>query len=150
MEFTEKFIALIDILGFKNLVEQAEAGRGISLDRLLELRNKLGERRRPTWCPQSERRQADLDFCVSQVSDSVIVSAEILPAGAINLVSHCWGLVIHLLESGIMCRGYITRGPVFHTDEHFPVGTGYHCAYENEKCVTAFKREANERGTPFG
>lgn len=149
MEFTEKFIAFIDILGFKNLVEQAEAGRGMGLDRLLELRNKLGAKRRPAWCPQSQRRQADLDFCVSQVSDSVIVSAEISPAGAINLVSHCWGLVMQLLESGIMCRGYITRGPIFHTDEQFPIGTGYHRAYENEKYVTAFRREANERGTPF-
>jgi hypothetical protein len=148
-EFPEKFIAFIDILGFKNLVEQAEAGRGIGLARLLELRNKLGEERRPTWCPQSERRQDGLDFCVSQVSDSVIVSAEISPAGVINLVAHCWGRVMHLLESGIMCRGYITRGRIFHTSDHFPIGTGFHRAYEKEKDVAAFKLEANERGTPF-
>jgi hypothetical protein len=58
---------------------------------------------------------------------------------------------MHLLDSGIMCRGYITRGPIFHTHEHFPIGTGYQRAYEFEagKRVTAFKRDADERGTPY-
>jgi hypothetical protein len=47
-----------------------------------------------------------------------------------------------------MCRGYITRGPIHHTDTP-PNGPGCQEAYAKEKQVTAFKREADERGTPF-
>jgi hypothetical protein len=55
---------------------------------------------------------------------------------------------MRLLESGIMCRGYITRGRIFHTETQV-IGTGYQKAFENEGKVAAFKREADERGTPF-
>jgi hypothetical protein len=156
MEFTEKFIAFIDVLGFKKLVEAAEAGTGMRLDELRELLKCLGspeERNRfaksgPTACPQSAYRQRDLDFRTTQISDCVIVSSEVSPAGIINLVSHCWVAVFKLLERGVMCRGHITRGLIFYTDVEV-IGTGYQRAYENEGKVAAFKREADERGTPF-
>jgi hypothetical protein len=48
-----------------------------------------------------------------------------------------------------MCRGYITRGSIFHHGNQV-IGTGYQKAYKtSEYGVTAFKKEANERGTPF-
>jgi hypothetical protein len=40
------------------------------------------------------------------------------------------------------------RGPVYHTDEQI-IGSGYQKAYGREHHVTASKREADERGTPF-
>jgi hypothetical protein len=64
-QFADKFVAYIDILGFKALVAGAEAGGAMTLDRLLELQDNLGEKGRLNCCPQSERRQANLDFCVS-------------------------------------------------------------------------------------
>jgi len=66
----------------------------------------------------------------------------------INLVNHCYGAVMGLLVKGIMCRGYITRGTIFHDGEHV-IGTGYQKAFEGERNVRAFKLEADERGTPF-
>ncbi len=47
-----------------------------------------------------------------------------------------------------MCRGYITRGKIYHSDTQF-IGSGYQEAFDQESNVTAFKREADERGTPF-
>lgn len=156
MEFKEKFVAFVDVLGFKKLVEAAEAGTGMALTELLELLKKFGspeERNKfgkygPTVCPQSTYLQRDLDFRLTQISDCVIVSSEVSPAGVINLVNHCWGIVIGLLQSGMMCRGYIDRGPIFHMGSQV-IGTGYQKAYEKEGKVAAFRREANERGTPF-
>ena len=58
------------------------------------------------------------------------------------------GAVIQLLTKGIMCRGYITRGAVYHSDAQV-IGTGYQEAYRKEEGVTAFRRQADERGTPF-
>lgn len=155
-EFKEKFIGFIDILGFKRLVAESEAGKGFSLQEITELVGLLGsstarnhfERYGPTCCPQSQYLEKNLDFRLSQISDCVIVSAEISPAGAINLVSHCWGAVIRLLQKGVMCRGYISKGAIHHTDANF-IGTGYQNVLEAERQVSVFKRGADERGTPF-
>ena len=154
--FTEKFVAFVDVLGFKTLVTESERGTGMPLAELLELLQKLGdgtERARfeehgGGWCPMAPRIEKNLDFRVTQISDCVIVSSEVSPAGVINLVSHCWGAVIELLARGIMCRGYIKRGHVFHTERQI-IGSGYQEAYLAESKVSAFKREADERGTPY-
>ena len=156
VEFTDKFVAFVDILGFKQLVAAAESGTGMSLGELLEVAKKLGsvaDREAitvdgPTICPASRHIRRDLDFQLIQISDCVIVSSEVSPAGVINLVNHCWKAVIRLLQSGLMCRGYITRGSVFHEGTQI-IGTGYQKAYEAEGHVAAFKRHADERGTPF-
>ena len=156
MKFEDKFIAFIDVLGFKSMVKASESGAGMSLPELMECLSKLGtkkdeakyEQHGPTTCPQSKYAKRNLDFAVTQISDCVIVSSEVSPAGIINLVGHCWGAVIELLVCGIMCRGYITRGPVFHKDGQV-IGSGYQKAFESESSVSAFKLEADERGTPF-
>ena len=53
-----------------------------------------------------------------------------------------------LIRQGLLCRGYITRGSIYHVDGQM-IGTGYQKAYEKERNVAAFKREAGESGTPF-
>lgn len=154
--FSDKFIAFVDILGFKALVAAAEDGSGMALPELLELVALLGqgtERARfdqygPMTCPHAPHVERNLNFRVTQISDCVIVSSEVSPAGVINLVSHCWAAVIELLSKGIMCRGYIKRGNIFHTDTQV-IGSGYQQAFAAESQVAAFAREANERGTPY-
>ncbi len=154
--FKDKFIAFVDILGFKNLVDTAEVNAGLSLAQLRAFCSALDNpddraaivRYGPTICPESACIRRDLDFQATQVSDCVVLSAEVSPAGAINLVSHCWRAAMRLLTEGIMVRGYMTRGPIFHESNTF-MGTGYHKALKKERDVTAFKKEADERGTPF-
>lgn len=155
-EFKDKFIAFIDILGFKQMIEAAEKGTGRSLGEIDELCAELGgpknkarfEAHGPITCPQSARIQKGMDFEISQITDCAIVSAEVSPAGVMNLAHHCWVAAITLLTKGVMVRGYITRGKIFHEGMKI-YGTGYHDAYNREAGVTAFKREADEKGTPF-
>lgn len=154
--FRDKFIGYVDILGWKALVNAAESGTGMPLSLLLETLTVLGtqddsakiEKYGPIICPESTYIQRNLDFKLTQISDSLVVSSEVSPAGVINLIGHCWGAIIELLTKGIMCRGYITRGSIYHTDAQF-IGSGYQEAYRNEDQVTAFKRKADEKGTPF-
>lgn len=156
MKFEDKFIAFVDVLGFKSMVEASELGTGMPLPDLMTCLSKLGtkkdeahfEQYGPTTCPQSRCIQENLDFRLTQISDCVIVSSEVSPAGVINLVSHCWGAVIELLMHGIMCRGYITKGSIFHKEGQV-IGSGYQRAFESESGVSAFKLKADERGTPF-
>lgn len=156
MEYQEKFIAYVDILGSKKLVEDSEKGIGMSLSELMGLFKCLGtqddvlkfKKSGPTTCPASSYINHNLDFKLTQISDCVIVSSEISPAGIINLIAHCWKAVLKLLQKGIMCRGYITKGSIYHTETHI-IGSGYNEAVSKEKTVEAFKREADERGTPY-
>ncbi len=156
MKFQDKFVGFLDVLGFKTLVAAAEDGTGMSLSQLLDLLKILGspedrnfyEEHGPTTCPNSKHVQRNLDFRVTQISDCVIVSSEVSPAGVINLIHHLWATVLRLLENGLLCRGYITRGTVYHTDCQI-IGSAYQEAYVKEAKVDAFKRSADERGTPF-
>lgn len=155
--YTEKFIAFIDILGFKSMVEASQDDQA-RLDGLLALMSKLGsgseratfEQYGPICCPEAPLLARDLDYCVTQISDCVIISAEVSPAGLINLIDHCWKVTIRLLEEGIQCRGFVTRGLIYHTQNPSQVvGPGYQVAYGSERTVNAFKRRADEEGTPY-
>jgi hypothetical protein len=155
--FVEKFIGFVDILGFTNMVQETEAGRGLPLEEILSATNELGSaeirnryrQRGPSICPQSAKIAPDVDFQITQLSDSVLVSTEISPSGVISLVDHCWQACFSLLAKGIMCRGSIARGRIFHSDNQF-VGSGYQTAVEHEKTgVSVFKIDPKEGATPF-
>lgn len=156
MESKDKFIGFVDILGFKDLVERAEVGDGITFSQINDAVSALGSEKDieaiklygPTICPDSKRQHDDLDFQITQVSDCVIVSTEISPAGVITLIDHCWRAVFRLLRRGLMCRGHIRRGNILHKEHRF-MGTGYQRAIEREKEVEVFKRFEDDRGTPF-
>ena len=66
----------------------------------------------------------------------------------INLVFHCWSACFGLLSKGMMCRGYISRGNIHHSERR-QLGTGLNNVVDGEKAVTIFKGEAEKRGTPF-
>ena len=153
--YTEKFIAFVDILGFKGMVADS-AHNSEKLSELLALVEKLGngleranyEKYGPSCCPEAPRVQRNLNFRVTQISDCVIVSAEISPAGLINLVTHCWQVAIRLLQLGVLCRGFVSRGLIYHEDSQV-IGPGYQSALSAESTVTAFQRKVDEVGTPF-
>jgi hypothetical protein len=156
-KFKDKFIAYVDILGWKSFVDQANAEiNNMNLQKLVGLLGKLGseEKRRdfatdgPIISPDSRYVQRDLDFQLTQAYDCAVVSAEVSPAGVINLIGHCWSVAMGLLGAGVMCRGYITRGPIFHTAKYC-IGTGHQKALEGEKAVSVFRRDADKNGTPF-
>lgn len=155
-QFRDKFVAFADILGFKSKVEAAEGCGGLQLSDLLEICVKLESKSHvrsiatygPVICPESRYCSRDLDYRATQISDCAIISTEISPAGIINLVSHISQSIIGLLGCGVMVRGYITRGNIFHSDKQF-MGTGYQNALTGEKSVRAFRMSDNDEGTPF-
>ncbi|MFZ2444794.1 MAG: hypothetical protein WAW37_00410 [Syntrophobacteraceae bacterium] len=156
--YKDKFIAFVDILGFTDLVRQSEEAKegAPTLEYLLDLTRKLGSSKDsdiyakfgPTICPDASYLSKDLDFRITQISDCVVVSAEVSPAGAINLLHHCFGISIELLMVGRLCRGFVTRGNIFHTDKQF-VGSGYMNAYKAEAKVSVFQVNSADVGTPF-
>lgn len=154
--FKEKFVAFIDVMGFKSMIQATERGQGRSVEEIKEILRDLARpqskerfvRVGPKICPRSQLIDKSLSFEVTQISDCVIISAEVSPAGVINLVEHCWHVVMALLMKGVLVRGYITRGSIIHGG-NLILGSGYQAAYERETGVAAFRKEADEKGTPF-
>ena len=155
-QFRDKFIAYMDILGFKSKVVSAEQGTALSLSQLLDSLSALENRKHsetiridgPRICPKSEYIRRDLDYRVTQTSDCAVVSAEVSLAGSINIIAHADGAALKLLTQGMMVRGYITRGNIFHEGNKF-IGTGYEKALDGEKDGKAFQELAVDGGTPF-
>lgn len=156
MKFEEKFIAFIDILGFKSFVGKAEKGDELSMDKLLELTALLHNVNEyndildygSMKCPEAKKYEDDINFKVTQISDCIISSSEVSPAGIINLLSHSWTSAFRLMKEGIMCRGYITKGKIHHEGNQI-IGSGYQEAIEKEKSGVKVFGEQNEIGTPF-
>jgi hypothetical protein len=156
VNYEDKFIAFVDILGFKNIVQRSEeGGHGApSVEWILELIRAFGssdEEDQRQYAPTSRATpgpETDLNFRVTQISDCAVISAELSPAGLIALVHHCYHVAFRLLVLGSLCRGYITHGKIIHTDTQF-FGTGYIRAYENERKVSVFHVSKADVGTPF-
>lgn len=137
-------------------MESAEQDDDLSLRQLLDFAAALEARSHsesipyygPMICPESQHIARDLDYRVTQISGCAVVSAEVSPAGVINLIKHTYSPALKLLTEGVMVRGYITRGNIFHEGNKFP-GTGYHRALKGEKRVKAFQASPDEIGTPF-
>ena len=155
-QFRKKFIAYVDILGFKAKVESAERGEGLSLSELLDavavLENRIHSetirKDGPTICRGSRHIQHDVDYRVTQISDCVVVSAEVSPSGIIHIIGHIQGSAWKLLMQGMMVRGYVTCGNIFHEGNKI-IGTGYQNALDWESSVAAFRDSTDDGGTPF-
>jgi hypothetical protein len=156
MHAKDKFIAFVDILGFSALIEAAEQDDYGNFSRPLELIEALwsaadANRRRERVsgiCPSSRHVACDLDYQLTQISDCIVISAEVSPAGIINLVQGCFWITLSILKNGAQCRGFITRGNVYHRDGNF-MGTGYMRACKNESSVSFMRANDAEQGTPF-
>jgi hypothetical protein len=150
VQIKEKFIAFVDILGFTALVQSEEqSGRGLSRPlELMKLLGASGQTHHAGVCPHSKRFAPDIDFKLTQISDCVVISVEVSPAGSVNLTNYCFGIVITLLAKGVLCRGYMTRGNIIHDDHQF-VGTGYMHAAGKEKSVSFMQADLEDEGTPF-
>lgn len=155
-EFKQKIVAFIDILGFSNLVRKAESGEDITLEELLAavacLRgSKVGDeilKNGPVYCHKSPFCDDKLDYCITQVSDSVVISCEATPVGAVNIVHHCFSIVYNLLNKNLLCRGYINIGNLYHSG-HTIIGSAYMEAVSKEKHVKAFSKSESDSGVPF-
>lgn len=141
VEFRNKFIGFVDILGWKNLVERAEAKTDVTLDDLVSYVQAFTTSKttdpnttyQHTICPYSKSLSSNLnlDFQKTQVSDCAILSCEKSPAGIIALIKECHAISYNLLCHGIMCRGYIVTGKVLHEGNKI-IGTGYQYALDME------------------
>ena len=155
----DKFIAFFDVLGWKSLVLKAELNNSASLKEPIEILDLINQelqireesflRNELEICPSSPYKSQDIDFCFTTLSDSAVVSAEVSPVGLANLINCCRVVYFKLiLRKGLMCRGYIKRGSIYHT-KRYCVGSGLNDVVESEKSVSIFGSNTSKHSTPF-
>jgi hypothetical protein len=154
-EFHDRFVAFVDILGFKAMVAAAENNAGVTIPDILRLIDRLDLstfeadlQSGACVCPSSRRIDPHGGFVATQVSDCVVISVEVSPFGVAQMLAACWRVSVGLLELGALCRGYLTRGSLFHTKTRL-LGTAYQRAYQQERLASSFARSSAEQGTPY-
>jgi hypothetical protein len=134
IEFQPHAVAYLDILGFKNFVENAEKDPG-ALQQLDKLFSEVIPREVLPDGKNSNYPEAFGMKCLN-ISDSFIVSAPISQHPthpALVVVSMKAIQIAHaLLDMGLLVRGAISVGNVYRTDSNI-LGTAYQKAVDGEK-----------------
>jgi hypothetical protein len=132
-EYEERYVAYIDILGFRSLIDQLDSGR-MSPSHLRDVLKMVHEHPsfRVNWAESS-------DFRARSISDAVALSAAPRPEGFEHLVFAISELATNLLSYGYLIRGAITKGKLWHDDEVI-FGPGLVRAYDMEARIARYPR----------
>ncbi|HEY2389583.1 MAG TPA: hypothetical protein VGK22_00295 [Candidatus Angelobacter sp.] len=130
--YEERFVAFLDILGWRRLIEESEkdstaiarmGGALGFLKMLFEIpawletqARKMLEAKGETYSPHPDA----LEF--SQFSDSIVISSPVTTGGAISILFELDRILTSLFyQSHFLIRGAVTRGPMYHKN---PVAFG--------------------------
>lgn len=128
--YRDKYVAFVDILGFAELVREADKDE----DRLAAVVDALNTV--STVAPPSH---AETGLMSQNFSDSLILSAHATPDGLWHLLLTLDRLSWNLLCIGILARGGVAHGRIHH-DEKIVFGVGVNEAYRLESTVAKFPR----------
>lgn len=129
-EYKEQVVAFVDILGFSELVREADLNP--------ELRQKIVHALRQVRVLRGPIA-GDASFRAQNFSDCLILTADKTVSGLWRLLSAIRELTWYLLDIGVLVRGGVTIGRVQH-DEEIVYGVGVLRAHELESKIADFPR----------
>lgn len=135
MNYQNRFVLFLDILGFKKIIEKTiekEEDKPLEIDNLYAVLKMING----TAINKSniESRKA------TQFSDSIVVSFHEDDSGEfLNLLDDISKLLFQLVFKGIICRGAIAYGKFIH-DNNFLFGPALNEAYETESKAAMYPR----------
>jgi hypothetical protein len=121
-EYKDRYVAFLDLLGFKALVESAEvdASEQARLKEVLDLLSR-------TLC-----NNPHLGTRFSHFSDCIVITSDVSPAALQDIFRSVETLTRNILQFDVFVRGGITRGGAFHSQHHL-YGTAVSRAALTEK-----------------
>jgi hypothetical protein len=134
MDYSERYCAFVDILGFSELIARLTPGDGT----FAQVRDLLRVVHKPPGHDLVARFQ-DSDFKAQSISDAVCISAASTAAGLGHLAYSVQELGLSLLAQGFLIRGAIVKGPLYH-DENAVFGDALVRAYHLETEVARYPR----------
>lgn len=135
MKSEDRIIAFIDILGFKELIENADKANDYTkISNLITKSSKI-----------FSELNATQDFQFTQFSDSFVLSCKSFKMDdSMVFMIHLQELINMFLSENILLRGGVTIGKVKHTKKLL-MGTGMNRAYELESKFAKYPRVIIER-----
>jgi hypothetical protein len=120
--YSEKYVAFLDILGFSDVVEQADQDPElrVALAKVLHIFQ--------TTCGSNPTTGTR----VTQFSDSLVITAARTEHGLQSVLRGCEWLSMNLIQYAVLLRGGVAIGCVSHED-HILFGIGVNRAYQFEK-----------------
>jgi hypothetical protein len=130
--YKNKIVCFIDILGFGDMVSKEFPDDGMKIYSILtNISNSIS-----SWSAQPI--SSDIDIVITQFSDSLIFS--FLPTSHYFMTFHFFKeLSVKMVELGIVFRGGITYGKIYH-DEEFVFGPAFNEAYRLESKIAIVPR----------
>jgi hypothetical protein len=104
MSYTERYVAFIDILGFKGLIRRSMDSEQM-VKALAESLNSMGKR---------ETKYVGEDLRALNFSDTILMSEKVTAQGLSCLLFEIQELALSLLPSGFLIRGGISKGSLYH------------------------------------
>jgi|TARA_R100000479_G_scaffold70100_3_gene33891 hypothetical protein len=143
MNYENRIVLFLDILGFKNIIEKTidkeeDIEKNISslYSNLKYIKTFLIERLKS----ESMFNERNYSLKVTQFSDSVIISfINDDNTTLLNLIRSIQELIIKLTNEGILCRGAISYGKLIH-DNRVIFGPALNDAYETETKAAIYPR----------
>lgn len=139
--YEERYVAFIDVLGFKELIERSETDEAV-LQRLVHVLNdvtRMAELQKPLREQKEQPEYWAGMFRISTFSDSVLISTHRDSLG-LMLITLVVGLMsVKLLGKGVLTRGAISHGKLIHT-EKVVLGRGLIKAYQLESTTAIYPR----------
>ena len=148
--YEERYVAFIDVLGFKNLIKRSETDP----ETLKNILDALALVEEYIQTMQMDTRDVNVlamektGFRVTTFSDSIVISTKANGIG-ISFIMTCVSLIcISLLCKGIFVRGGISKGKMIHKDQ-ITIGNGLINAYEIESKCAIYPRVIIEPSIVF-
>ncbi|KAF0146361.1 MAG: hypothetical protein FD156_29 [Nitrospirae bacterium] len=135
-----RIIALIDILGFRDIIAETTDGKGNDKEKDIEKTYYIFSTIRKILDLDNPEGFFEKSKVVTQFSDSIVISFLYSEESGIfyNLFD-IQVLISELLKHKVLCRGGITLGKLIHTDKIL-FGPGFIKAYDTESKAALFPR----------
>jgi hypothetical protein len=137
--YSDRYVAFVDILGFSDIVRNSERSRdqASALVRVLE-------RIRARSLGGAGDDLFGVDFKVQSFSDTIVLSDKVAESGLKWLLYSVQELTLDLLAQGILTRGGITKGLMYHS-EGVAFGPAFLNAYYLESNIANYPRVVVDR-----
>jgi hypothetical protein len=132
MPYTSRYVAFVDILGFRKIINKSRNNAKFA-DELAAVLKAIGERN-----SELERVLGE-DFKMQNFSDSIIMSEAATAQGLSHLLYQVQELGLRLLQKALLIRGGICKGELYH-DGSVIFGPAFIEAYRLESNVANFPR----------
>jgi hypothetical protein len=150
--YEERLVLFADILGFKDLVKSSgnnDVDALSKVQRIMGILAKLNQDENSALRTDHRTGNDPQDYhnaVITSFSDHIVVS---VPKGRPDAV--CWLLrtayimAYQLMEEGVLCRGGIALGKLYHTKQYI-FGTAFLDAYELEQDESRYPRILFSKG----